>query len=164
VREAEVSLAKLFWHCHADTKRLSDDGIRAEWEPARGETALLFQTDTDVFRTQFNCEGAKVCDGLFLIKKPKGEPCLLFVELKGTDIDHAFTQLDAAIRVVVPTLEAGTTPRIRAIVVSDSPVASFRKKLAESGVPVQVIHCERRHRPDRERENGVVDLRAKVTI
>jgi hypothetical protein len=68
-----------------------EEGRGASIKREEGEVVLVFHADTADFRRRFGVEN--VCDALFFYKKPPARPILLFVELKGHDIEHAAKQI-----------------------------------------------------------------------
>ena len=66
---------------------LLDQGIRAVLTPKRNELAVAMALDGCIFKDQ-----KLKCDGLFVLARP-GLVDILLVELKASDINHAFEQL-----------------------------------------------------------------------
>jgi len=89
----------LLWHCLDPGKTsVSESGKSARLKPKGGECVLLFKIDSARFRAEFEIE--RVCDALFFYKSEHKAPVLLFVELKGTDVESAIDQLDQTLKSV----------------------------------------------------------------
>jgi hypothetical protein len=123
VSMAGGALERLLWNgLHPGVYSLSESDVGAKLAPEDKETVLLFQLDAphDELR---HAEPPKtqICDGLFFYRrKKKAPPWLLFFELKrGSDFEHAVSQLLSAIRLTLGGLHARCLPRgIHAVVVS----------------------------------------------
>src|SRR5262245_16617401 len=99
----------LLWRC-LDPGRTSfgEQGLSAQIKPEGKETVLVFHSDTEIFRDTFGLSPEdNVSDAIFFYKKEASRPIVLFLELKGTDIEHARKQLTMVIKVVRDKMGAG---------------------------------------------------------
>lgn len=98
----------LLWECLLPGRHEhSEENLTAALDPRPGETVLLFETDRPAFRRRLPA-GSKlsVCDLMFFYRGPAAPmPVLLFVELKGSDYEHAEEQLANALEAVTRELE-----------------------------------------------------------
>src|SRR5262245_28075400 len=104
----------LLWRCLAPGKTSYQEprtgwGVRVQ--PINDETILFLLTDADPVREYFSKKRKwydlkNVADLLVYCKRKNSSPILLFVELKGSDIDQSVEQLCQtieAIKAVLPT-------------------------------------------------------------
>lgn len=130
-----------------DEKTFSEKGIKARLIPREGEWAAAVALDGCVFTDQ-----QTKCDGLFLLAG-RGGGIAVLVELKGTEIEHAFAQL-AFVRnhrpeylAIKDHFAAHCGGRIyeKAFVVSSARLSEPKKEALEEtwGIRVQaVLYCE----------------------
>ena len=105
----------LLWKCLIPGETsLKESGRSARIKPRSGECVLAFSIDNEDFRARFKVR--KVCDALFFYKSRQGDPILLFVELKGSDIASAAPQLGQALKAIQNAL--ARRARYRAVVVT----------------------------------------------
>ncbi len=74
-------------------------GWGVQVRPAKDETILFFLTDSQQFRDYFK-DLENVADLLVFCKRADRNVILLFVELKGSDLEHAAEQLGQTIEAV----------------------------------------------------------------
>ncbi|QDU39461.1 hypothetical protein Mal4_38060 [Maioricimonas rarisocia] len=67
------------------------------FKPAAGETILVFRVDSDEGKKLFELEDSLVADALLAVFRQGAQPILFFVELKGSDVEHAEKQLESTI-------------------------------------------------------------------
>ncbi len=113
------------------------EGRTSHWEGGRGVNAKrtndthvkLFRSDTAEFRAKFG--NRKSCDCIFLIEKAKTRR-LIFVELKGRNVEEAAEQLLQTVLAVQRQLPAGCRDStMREVIVAgrEAPPAAERPKL-----------------------------------
>jgi hypothetical protein len=92
-------------HLLARGTSLTDSGSKrgASFKPGRGEKAYLFDSDSQRFREHFHNQ--KSCDGIFLIETAT-ERRLVFIELKGRNLEDAAAQLLETLQAVRKQLPA----------------------------------------------------------
>jgi hypothetical protein len=119
-----MAFTHLLWNCLAEgATSIEEEKLSANLEKRSDECVLVFEIDNPDFRKHFQAMDEKVCDGLFFYKKAalpghdKTVPVVMFVELKGSDIDYAIEQLANTHRLVHKKL-TGRAVEYRAIVVS----------------------------------------------
>jgi hypothetical protein len=108
--------------------REHDGYTSAELKPGPGETVLLFRLDDDETKQHLKLAGQKCCDYFFFFKASH-ESLLIFVELKGGNLDRAEEQLAGAIDAICPSSGKGKTWRKLARAVVVSPTVSPRDRL-----------------------------------
>ena len=110
---------------HPGETGFKESGIGARIRPEGRECVLVFGIDNQRFRTQFSVHRA--CDALFFYKSQAHGPVLLFVELKGSDVESAAEQLGQALDAVRKGLSG--VSEYRAIVVLRKSAPASRNKL-----------------------------------
>ncbi|TNJ40463.1 hypothetical protein FGF66_01235 [Chlorobaculum thiosulfatiphilum] len=77
-------------HCLCDGKlAFQENGKKIRLTLKSEEEGVALVLDGCVFRDKKTTK----CEGLFLWKKGSSKKCVILVELKGTDIEHAFKQI-----------------------------------------------------------------------
>ena len=100
---------------HGTSLRDGEQGSNrsASFKPGKGERAWLFNSDSEDFRKHFR--NRKSCDGIFLIETPT-ERRLVFIELKGRNLEDAAEQLREALQAVLkqlpPDCRKSTRPEV----------------------------------------------------
>ncbi len=160
-RSGTVAIEPLLWFCLAQGTSIEEQGLKLSIRPNGDETILVFGTDCAEFRRSFYAPEADqlASDALFFYKRADKQPVLVFVELKGRNIDHALKQLRATILAVKRGVEAalGGATTCLALVVSDGATSKTRQNKqrdfeTETGVPLRVKSTTR--------NKAAVDLRA----
>jgi hypothetical protein len=100
----------------------------AQLEANAGETVLLFRLDEDKTKEHLKLTGEKCCDYFFLFRG-KQKSLLIFVELKGGNLERAEQQLLAAIDAICTNSDKGRSWRRLARAVVVSPTVSPRDRL-----------------------------------
>jgi hypothetical protein len=114
-------------------KTLAEDRVQngytsAQLEAGAGETVLLFRLDEDKTKARLKLTGKKCCD-YFFFYSGRQKSLLIFVELKGGNLDRAEEQLVSAIDAICPNSDQGRSWRKHARAVIVSPTGSPRDRL-----------------------------------
>lgn len=131
---------------------MNEKGKRAALALRAGESAYLFRLDNESSRTNLGLQ--RVCDGVFVHWLHGQRPKLIFVELKGTDIQHGATQLAATLRAVQRSLNERTGNRFPA-------KGDIRACIVRSG---SAPHGQTRIQETFYRDTGVALLFARNTL
>jgi hypothetical protein len=86
-----MKFEKIVHSCLSDRTSLSEEGKSASIARRNDETILMFLTDSDVVRRELGIKRA--CDAVFVYIRQRARPILLFIELKGSDIQGAADQI-----------------------------------------------------------------------
>ncbi|WP_437768702.1 hypothetical protein WMF27_12115 [Sorangium sp. So ce281] len=107
-------------------------GVRASLAPRPNETILAFQIDTPEFRKGLQLDDStRLSDGLIVYRSVGAPAVILLVELKGSDVARAVTQLESTFHVVGSHVRAEVM--YRAVIVTNGAslprLDELRKKL-----------------------------------
>jgi hypothetical protein len=141
-----MSVDILISSCIQPGTSYSEKGRSASIAKGNDETVLLFKTDCDIVRRVLSINRA--CDIAFLYMKHRTRPILLFVELKGKNINDAAEQIKTTMQAISNIIRNTIHPRfpekrdVRAIVVrsGSAPQNQFEiqeKFFRETGVRLQ---------------------------
>jgi hypothetical protein len=100
----------------------------ARLEAGAGETVLLFRLDESKTKEQLKLTGKRCCDYFFFFSG-RHKSLLIFVELKGGNLDRAEEQLANAVDAICPNSDKGRSWRKLARAVVVSPTGSPRDRL-----------------------------------
>jgi hypothetical protein len=122
-------------------KTVAEDKDHGGYTSARlvqgeGETVLLFRLDEEKTKTELKLTGKRCCDYFYLFRT-KEKSLLIFVELKGSNLDGIEMQLSNAIDAICPNSAKGRAWRqiARAVVVSSTVSPRDRLKLQKAMKP-----------------------------
>jgi hypothetical protein len=127
---------RLLWQCLEPGKHeFTEENITVQLLPAAGETVLMFQTDSAAFRDWQ--EGIKACDLLFFYRGPAvPKPVLMFVELKGSELESAEAQCESAFKRVCAHLDTqcqgGESRACAVVVVGQSILIDVKARIKEA--------------------------------
>jgi hypothetical protein len=129
-RVSGMAFNYLLWHCLQDRTSFSEEARGVTIARQSDETILFFAPDGEAVRhqtrTYFNV--SQFCDVIIFYQKTNRQ-VLLFVELKGGDIEHAVTQLRAAVGAVYEmSPRRAQSCKLVAIIVSTSSGPQLIKK------------------------------------
>lgn len=157
---------RLLWHClQPGEYQFTEENLAVRLSPENNETVLMFRTDSNVFRG--SREGVPACDLLFFYRGPASPtPVLLFVELKGSDIEHAETQIGSAFKRVreelAPDCGGGAARAGAVVVLGSSAPADVKPRQKEAwlkqGLPF-AYHFGMRGKPPVELRPNLADAR-----
>jgi len=105
----------------SDKTSHSEEGRGVEIGRRSGETILLFTPDDEQVRetTRKHFGVSNFCDIIIFYKSSLGSPIVFFVELKGTDIGHAITQIESTVTAMMRRCtQLKSSSRLVAIIVS----------------------------------------------
>src|SRR5205809_6101327 len=96
----------LLWHCLIPGRTgFEERGLSVRITPQGAETILVFHSVSKVFRDSFRLPAeSNVSDAIFFYRREGRRPAVLFLELKGTHIEHAARQLTTVIKAVRPMI------------------------------------------------------------
>jgi len=141
-----------------DRKHGGTSSVRLE--PAAGETVLLFRLDSEKTKDRLGLVDKSCCDYLYLYRT-KDTSLLIFIELKGENLDRSAQQLSSAIQSVCSHSGLnGTWRRLaRAVIVSSTVSPKERTKLhkqmKEQGIRVYFGTSRKSHARDIKRIEGL---------
>jgi hypothetical protein len=156
-----AAFESLLWRCLIPGRTGFDEqGLSARIKPEGEETILVFRSDTKVFRDSFGLPPeSKVSDAIFFFKSEAPRPVVLFLELKGTHIEHAAKQLTTVIKAIRLKMDAGVRNETdyRAIILASgsAPVKAdpiWQRFEKETGVSLRI-------KTVRKRGKSGIDLR-----
>lgn len=138
----------LLWNCLVPGKTSCAEQ-RKEATLTRGndECVLTFSIDNQPFKDRFGVRHA--CDAMFFYSGRNKGPILLFVELKGDDIEHGAGQLPETLIAVRRELQQKKLDaEYRAVIITSGGApgkgSSLRKGfLRDHGVPLEVLSRKR---------------------
>ncbi len=136
----EMAFNYLLWYCLVPDKTShAEEGRGVEIGRRSGETILLFTPDDERVRetTRKYFGVPNFCDVIVFYKSSLASPIVFFVELKGTNIGHAITQIESAVTGMTKRCTAlKSSSRLVAIIVStaSSPalIKAAQKRLSKT--------------------------------
>ena len=156
----------LLWRCLMPGKTGFDEqGLSARIKPGGGETILVFHSDTTVFRDSFGLPPeSNVSDAIFFYKNEARRPVVLFLELKGTHLEHATRQLTTVIKAIRLKMDAEVrnATDYRAIILTSgsAPVKAdsiWQRFEKDTGISLRIKTVHKRGK-------GGIDLREYLPI
>ena len=104
-----------------------------ELQAGAGETVLLFRLDEDKTKDKLKLTGQRCCDYFYFYRGPQ-RSLLIFVELKGSNLDRATRTTSSAIDAICPNSDKGRPWRklVRAVIVSSTVSPRDRLKIQKA--------------------------------